>query len=305
MNQISFPNPETRLAVIKRSLHVLALLQNNHDPVDWNANTLADLLSLDEHGNPLSDKTVRDYINEYLIKEFNIGIEKQKGGRRTELQDPIPEDSLLQILNVYSSFVVNDSTREIILKKLISKHPYEAMWILGRLYFAALARKKISFDYTTNKNSIINGCVTHPYHLVFRNNNLYLMALSEYSGKTQLYIVNKIENLKVLNDRFPEVPATVEKFFNDTLGSFIGTPQHVTIRYTKKISGMIDQMLFSLEPDITEINESMIEASFVITDEAFLCKQLFVFGRDAEIIEPASLRTQMRAMLEETLTMYN
>lgn len=304
MNQKYLPNPETRLAVIKRYLHVLALLQSNRDPVDWNANTLADLLSLDEHGDPLTDKTVRDYINDHLIREFNLGIEKQKGGRRTELQDPIPGEILSRVLNVYSSFVVNDSTRDMILKKLIASHPYDAMWLLGRIYFAALARKKISFDYTTNKNSIINGCVTHPYQLVFRNNNLYLTALSEYSGNTQLYIVNKIENMKVLDDRFTEEPQKVEKLFSDTLGSFIGTRHNVTIRYSKTIRGMIDQMLFSLEPDITNIDETTIEASFVITDEAFLCKQLFVFGRNVEILEPASLRTQMRSMLEEGLTVY-
>ena len=34
-----FPDPEKKLAIIKRYLHILALLQNNKDPIDWNGTT--------------------------------------------------------------------------------------------------------------------------------------------------------------------------------------------------------------------------------------------------------------------------
>ena len=55
-----FPKPDTQLNVLRRYLHVLALLQNNKDPEDWNGSTLADIISKEEAGDPLTDKNVRD-----------------------------------------------------------------------------------------------------------------------------------------------------------------------------------------------------------------------------------------------------
>lgn len=77
--------PQAQLNIIKRYLHVLALLQNNKDPVDWNSFTLADILSLDETEAVLTDKSVRDYIHKYLMDDLGIDIATVKGGRRTEI----------------------------------------------------------------------------------------------------------------------------------------------------------------------------------------------------------------------------
>ena len=108
-NQRQIPNPETRLNVIKRFLHVIALLQN--DAEQWNATSLADILSLDEGGNILSDKNIRDSIA-YIREKLEIEISTQKGSKRTMLEEELSDEMALQLAVVYASFIISDSTTE-------------------------------------------------------------------------------------------------------------------------------------------------------------------------------------------------
>ena len=168
-----FPKPETQLNVLRRYLHVIALLQNKNDPENWNASTLADLISQEESGDEPSEKAIRDYMKKNLENELGIEIKKKKGGRKINISDLLDTEMLVRIASVYSSFVVNDSTREIIVKRLIKNHPKECLWMLARIHFAIIEKKKLTFDYMPNTERKSKNYTVNAYHLVFRNNNLY------------------------------------------------------------------------------------------------------------------------------------
>ncbi len=305
--QLIIPDPEKRLKVTKRYLHALAILQGSgKDPKDWNINTLAELLSHDEKdkGKP-TDSNVLNYINNNLIAELGLDINIKKGVRRFELIEPLDDTMLESVAKIYSTFVVEDSTRDVILKTLIKKHQYDCLWMMARIYFAIVEKKKIIFDYTNNKGERSEGTTVHPYHMVFRNNNLYLIARMPGRDNAWLFILNKIENLKVTNDVFDDEVPPVESIFKDTLGSFIGKKYNVKIRFDRDINNTMEQILSILEPDIKEIEDgNRFEASFTISDDRYLCKQLFLYGDQVEILEPPELRKIMIEMLRESLAAY-
>lgn len=301
-----FPKPETQLNVLRRYLHVLSLLQNKDDKTLWNASTLADLLSREESGEPLTNKTIRDYIRKNLEEDLGISIKKKKGGRRTELVDIISPDLLKRIASIYSSFVISDTTKDIVLERLIIKHPTDCLWMLSRIHFAIVEKKKIRFDYMPNTERKVKKYLVHPYHLVFRNNNLYLIAKNEANDILSLFIMNKIDKLAVANDSYKEIIPKLNDIFADTLGSFIGKRYDIRIRFTRKVLPMIDQVISILEPKIIEIQkEEIFEASFSTTDDLYICKQLFLYGKEVEILEPKEMRDIMIRMLNESLGVYN
>jgi hypothetical protein len=300
-----FPKPETQLNVLRRYLHVLALLHNKKDPEDWNASSLADLLSLEETGEPLTDKTIRDYIRKNLADELGLRIEKKRGGRRTLLADFLEEDMLRRVALVYSSFVITDTARDLVLERLIKKHPLDCLWLLARMHFAIVERKKMRFEYTPNTARQPYCYTVHPYHLVFRNNNLYFVGKNEYNGVLSLFIVNKIDRLEVLAEHFDEDVPSLSDIFADTLGSFIGKRYNVRIRFKRKVLSMIEQVISILEPEIIEVEkDEAYEARFTCSDDLYLCKQLFLYGKEVEILEPKELRETMMRMLSETLGVY-
>jgi len=300
----SFPNPRTELGVIKRYLHVLALLQNSNDNRTWNAKTLADLLSQDEPDGGLNDKNIRDYISKYLENELSIDVDRTKGGRVTNLAEDLDEALHEKVALLYSNFVTRDSSREIILRSFLKKHPRDGLWMLARIYFAALEKKRITFDYTTNTGYEIKEAKYHPYHIVFRNNNLYLLGKVKGKTDTWLLILNRIRNLQVTDETFDEDIPDIDIVFNDCLGSFIGKKYDVTLRFKKNIINQLEQFLSILEPQFTDIDEETGEVSFAVSDDFYLCKQLFMYGNAVEIISPPELRSRMITMLQESMSTY-
>lgn len=303
--QMLIPDPEKKLNIIRRYLHILSLLQNNKDPMDWNGSTLATTLSLDERNRPLSDKAIRDYINDHLIGELDLPIDMEKGSRRIELSEPIEETLLERIAGIYSPFVVSDTTRDDVLKGFIRKHPYDCLWILARIYFAKLERKRIMFDYTTNSGYHIEECLANPYHLVIRNNNLYLVAKLPNKTEPWLFIAGRIENLKVTDQRFEEPVPSPEEIFKDTLGSFLGEKYRVTLRFDKDLRIVMEQILGILDPDMQNVEGTdCCTATFSVSDDQYLCKQLFLYGKKVEILEPKEMRDLMVTMLKESMGAY-
>jgi hypothetical protein len=302
------PDPKTEIGVIRRYLHVLALLQNNKDPIDWNGSSLSRFLQYEEFNkysdNFISDKTVRVYINDYLKKELGIDIDMEKGARRIELKS-IPKDMLEEIINIYSTFVVKDSTRKFILKNFIKKNPYNCLWMLGRIYFASLARNSIEFDYITNSGYKIIKCIFNPYYILLRNNNLYLYGRQVDQDEYWLLILNRISDIRVLETKFQDIIPPVDDIFKDTLGSFIGKKYNVTIEYSKDIQNPIEQFLSIVEPKIVDIDHGKrFQAEFRVSDAVYLCKQLFLYGSNVKIVKPVEIRDMMVDMLNDSLTVY-
>ncbi len=299
----TFPSPETQLNILKRYLHVLALLQNGDET--WNASNLAGILSLDEDpSDTLSDKSIREYIDDYLIKEMGLIVEKKKGAKRISLSIPLDKERMLRIAHVYTSFIINDSGRNIILKNFLRKHPEKGMWLLARIYFACKEKKKITFQYKPHSAKTWKNYLIKPYYLIFRNNNLYLVGGFEDSREI-LFIMNKIKNLAITNTLFDNEAQESEVLFKDSLGSYIGKTYKVKIRFDSEILGYLEQILGILEPRFKEIdNGKRFEAAFSVSDDTYLCKQLFAFGNKVEIVEPASLREMMIKLLREGLSVY-
>jgi len=297
------PYPETRLNVIKRVLHVIALLQN--DDEQWNASSLADILTLDEEGGTLSDKNIRDSIT-YIREKLEIEISTQKGSKRTMLEEELSEDLALQLALLYASFIISDSTGQATLKNFLSRHNRDGLWMLARLYFACLEQRKIRLDYTSNRGHENKGWEVYACHMVFRTVNLYLVIQVQGESRPRLLIANRIENLKILDEIYEGEVPDVDELFSHSLSGYIVDPdqvKEVTISYDEAIHPRIEQFLASLEPEYTR-KEDRYTASFMSADDLYLCKQFLMYGKSIEIISPPSLRDRMKELLKESLSVY-
>ena len=86
MKKKSIFNSEKQISILRRYLHILALLQNNKDSQDWNGSTLADIIQyeedkLAENSRVITGKNILDY-KKILNEEFDLPIEAEKGSRR-------------------------------------------------------------------------------------------------------------------------------------------------------------------------------------------------------------------------------
>jgi predicted DNA-binding transcriptional regulator YafY len=307
-----FPNPEGQINVLKRYLHILALLQftpEGKDVETWNATKLADLLSKDGEGKALDDSGIRKQIKKYIVKELGIDVDISTGRHAMSLAEDIDRETQLMIAKVYSGFVVKDATGDIILKKFVNSMPDKALWTLARIYFAIVEKRMIQFNYTTNTGYKINKWKLCPYYLMFRNNNLYLVVWDPVQKIHMPLLAERIKGLKVLeyNEKKVWDIIPVEELFKESLSAFITDYPAVEmkIRYKKKISITINGLLSFFDPEIKSIdNGDWLESTFNITDYLYLCQQLVIYGSDVEILSPPHVRKTMITMLESCLKVY-
>ncbi|MBN2435093.1 MAG: WYL domain-containing protein [Spirochaetes bacterium] len=308
-------DPNMKLSVLRRYLHIIALLQNRNDQTNWNGNSIADLLTDEEHAifpstntKVIDQNSITRYVRDYLKKELGIDIDGGSGSRKICLNRNLDEELLLNILPIYSTLVADDSSKEIILKNLIKKQPNTCLWNMAIIHFSTIKGFLVEFDYVNAKGACKRIRLA-PFHLVFRNNNLYLCGQREGCDGVYLFVFNRISNLKQTDYGFDtSLIKKSDEIFKGSLGSFIGDKFNVVIQYSEKLSAAIEEILSILEPKIIEFepNEKgfCFEASFSVSDDLYLCKQLFMYGREVEIIKPVELRTLMIKMLKESSSLY-
>jgi len=307
----SFPNPEGKINVLKRYLHVLALLQ--HIPSNnekWNAKKLADIIQLEEgYKKPFDDSLIRTYIRKHIEKELDISLDKTQGGWFTTFAQDLDRKTQLKIARVYADFVIKDTSRDVILERFIKAMPKTALWTLGRIYLATIEKRMIQLNYTTNSGYKIRYWQLCPYYLIFRNNNLYLVAWDPKQKKRIPLLAERIKNLIVL-DKDQSIPwdiPPVEEVFKDSLSAFItnSEPVEMRIRYKKKAANIIETIISPLAPEIISVESGdWYESTFHITDYIYLCKQFVLYGSDVEIISPKHVRKDMINMLKDSLSVY-
>lgn len=316
MNELEnkpFPNPEGKINVLKRYLHILALLQyipEGEKPETWNARSLADILSLEEDGTrPPDDSLVRSYIKDHIQNELDISVDKKQGGVFSTLAEDLDIETQLKIARVYSDFVIKDTTRDMILEKFIKAMPDRALWTLARIYFAIVEKRMIQFNYVTNTGYKINKWKLCPYYFVFRNNNLYLVVWDPKQKKHIPLLAERIKGLSVLkksqNLQWDIIP--VDELFKESLSAYISEcdSTKIKIRYSKKVSHTIDNIISVLDPQKESVERGdWFESTFNITDYIFLCKQFVLYGSDVEILSPPKVRQAMIDMLKKSLGVY-
>ncbi len=78
----------------------------------------------------------------------------------------------------------------------------------------------------------------------------------------------------------------------------------MALRFHEKLLPTMEENLSILEPDIRADGREHYRAAFTVSDDRFLCKQLFFYGRNVEILETPGLRKTMIAMLKESMAAY-
>ncbi|MCX8125354.1 MAG: WYL domain-containing protein [Spirochaetes bacterium] len=303
----NFPNPEGKIGVLKRYLHILALLQSPAASNEtWNAVKLARLLSLEENEKDISDSHVRKYIKDHIEEELGISVDRTQGGLITALAEDLDPDTQLEIARVYASFVVKDSTRDMILQKFIASQPNSALWMLARIYFAAIEKKMIECTYITAEGTVRSNWKLCPCYYLFRNNNLYLLVYDVDMKKYLPLVAERIHNVVVL-DAYSidwEIPS-IDDVFATSLSAYISTKDTVTvtIRYSEKVKNVVENIIATLFPDIQHESD-WYTATFAISDYLYLCKQLVLYGKEVEILSPQKVRQEMIQMLTESLSVY-
>ena len=316
----------------QKILYVLKFLLDHTD--ETHRLSVNDLISrLAEKDIKAERKTIYDDIETLRLFGVDIILEKTKnygyyiGKREFEL----PELKLLADAVQSSKFITERKTMQLIkkLEGLMSKHDAGKLrrqvyvqnrvksmnesiyYSVDTLHEAISEDKKISFKYFTYdvlKNQVFRRegelYTVSPAALTWNEENYYLIAYSDDRESITHFRVDRMSNVKKLSERRHTAAKEFKlaEYSKKVFGMFGGEEADVKLRVNNKlISGVIDRF----GKDVIMIPDG--DDHFIIRVRVALSPVfygwLFQFGGLCEVVEPQSLKDELKNRAKEFLAL--
>jgi predicted DNA-binding transcriptional regulator YafY len=170
---------------------------------------------------------------------------------------------------------------------------------------AAVQKKSIEMVYYTMSRKKEGRRKVDPYRIWFFNGTFYLIGYCHQRGEVRIFALDRIKMLHQTKDAF-EVPEgfDFEEFMRPSFGVFQRDPVRVKIWFAPDAAGYIKEKIWHDTQEIAPQKDGSIifEAEVAATQE--IKSWVMSWGSKAEVLEPQSLREEIRAESEALLEKY-
>lgn len=183
---------------------------------------------------------------------------------------------------------------------------------------AVRLKKKVAFRYTytgddMEKHYKYEGHMypVSPYSLIWRQDKYYLIGNYGSYKTLSYYRLDRIRELEIIDE--PIMPLEellgsnaelrLKEFVEKNIYNYGGKQIHLVLRVK---ASMIDTLIDTFGPDIHIFNEpeDYIRATVTASDGRGIIYWLLQYGENVEVIEPASIREEIKTKLETICKKY-
>lgn len=198
--------------------------------------------------------------------------------------------------------MLNESLREFVLQQGFGCQEH----ILDDLRKALLEQYLVIIHYQRPSEAAPKEYEVQPYQLYFKRRALYLDA---YYPKAKAYRTFRLNRVKAV--RFTDMHFTRHADYNFTerhkysFSVFVGeTIQKVRVRFSKRIAPYIREACWHRTQDLTPQPDGSLLFEVEVNDPREVGWWVLQWGADAEVLEPESLRRELRETAERLVGLY-
>ena len=193
-----------------------------------------------------------------------------------------------------------------------SKTPNETIYYnVDRIHSAIFQNHQITYQYvewTMEKKTVLKHDGTYynvsPLHLIWDDENYYLIAFDERSGTVRHYRVDKMRNIAIQEDLRSEralaQETDVAAFSRKTFGMYSGVDEKVQLQGSRNLAGVILDR-FGTDIFMRPLDEETFSATVTVTVSRQFFGWLTAIGKELRITGPEDVVEQYRQYLEEIL----
>ena len=177
--------------------------------------------------------------------------------------------------------------------------------ILSQVNDAALNRKSIEIVYFTMSRKKESRRRINPYRIWFFNGTFYVIGFCHARNEVRIFALDRIKMLHQTKKTF-EIPEdfSFEKFMGSSFGVYQGEPVYIKVWFHQDVAGYIKEKIWHESQQIHPKDDGSIifEAEVAGTDEIGFW--IMTWGSKAEVLEPDSLREEIRSEAEMMANRY-
>ena len=170
---------------------------------------------------------------------------------------------------------------------------------------AVIGKKVVEIVYYTMSRKKVSRRKVAPYKLWFYNGTFYLIGHCRSKKDVRIFAVDRIKMMNLTAERF-EVPAdfNADEFMKASFGVFQGQPVHVKVRFTSKVAGYIKEKVWHSSQKISEQRDGSVILEVDVAGTKEIKHWILRWGAQARVLEPDSLREEIRSEAAEILGVY-
>jgi predicted DNA-binding transcriptional regulator YafY len=175
------------------------------------------------------------------------------------------------------------------------------MDILG----AIISRKPCTIHYNSFRSSAVKEYQVHPLHLFENDGGLYLMAEIEESCQIFTFAIERIKTVTIREKTFVYPPDfDAAKFLNQSFGIFMDEFFDCSIWFSADVARYITERTWSDNQTITKKAGGSIILTMQTYGWADVKRWVLSFGRDARVVAPDTLKTEILEEIRQTTALY-
>jgi predicted DNA-binding transcriptional regulator YafY len=177
--------------------------------------------------------------------------------------------------------------------------------IIDQINEAILNRRHVRITYFVMSRKKTSQRMVAPYRLWFFDGTFYMLGFCHLRKDIRLFAVDRIRKM-VLTDTTFEAPQDfdIENFLRDSFGAFLGDPVQVAIHFSPRVAGYVDEKIWHE----SQVVEKQMDGSLIFKAEIAGTEEIkfwiLRWGKDAVVLEPDSLREEIRMEAEGILRKY-
>ena len=158
--------------------------------------------------------------------------------------------------------------------------------------------------YTMSRKKVTRRKVA-PYKLWFYDGTFYLIGHCRSKKDIRIFAVDRIKMLSITGEQF-EVPADfdVDQFMKTSFGVFQGQPAHVKVHFTSDAAGYVKEKVWHVSQKLSEKKDGSVILEVDVAGTKEIKHWILRWGSQAQVIEPDSLREEIRSEAAEILGVY-
>ena len=172
----------------------------------------------------------------------------------------------------------------------------------------AIKNQKVStISYQGFNKKAPSNSEIHPYLLKEYKNRWYLICFHPAKDKIITYALDRVKSFKVQEAAFlPQNGFSKEKYFKYCFGitHMDENPSEVVIRFQALQGKYILSQKLHPSQKLVEQNDDFITVKINVIPTFELVEQLLSYGANAQVLEPQSLRDQVKSELKRSLDNY-
>ena len=178
--------------------------------------------------------------------------------------------------------------------------------ILEALTRAVRDSRQVTIAYTRPSDGTAKTHTLNPYQIYFKRRALYLDAHSPKAGKALVFRVNRITEVQPLPIRFTRRPEyNFAQRHQHAFSVFVGDEvQRVRVRFAKRIAPFIREACWHHSQRLTEEQDGSLLFQVEVSEPREVGWWVLQWGAEAEVLEPDSLRQELRQTAEQLMGVY-